>query len=84
MYLNGGPGSTSMNAVYMENGPLRAEWTSTEKYSDDYKVTYNYEDSWLNIGSLLFIDQPVGTGWSYGEQAATSLAMIGEDMVYFL
>mmetsp|Transcript_113666 Transcript_113666/g.157275 ORF Transcript_113666/g.157275 Transcript_113666/m.157275 type:complete len:110 (+) Transcript_113666:178-507(+) len=67
MYLNGGPGSTSMNAVFMENGPLKAEWTGTDKYSDEYKVIYDHEDSWMNIGSLLFIDQPVGTGWSWGE-----------------
>jgi len=23
IYMNGGPGSTSMNALFMENGPLR-------------------------------------------------------------
>ena len=83
IYLNGGPGSTSMNALFMEGGALRVT-QSGDNYSDDYKISYHPAESWAAAGDLLFIDQPVGTGWAYGEHAATSLDEIGEDFVTFL
>ena len=84
IYLNGGPGSTSMNALFTENGAFRVKQTGDEKYSNDYSISYHPADSWAAAGDLLFIDQPVGTGWSYGEKAATSLDEIGDDFVTFL
>ena len=59
-----------MNALFTENGPLRIKQTGDDKYSDDYAISYHPADSWAAAGDLLFIDQPVGTGWSYGEKAA--------------
>jgi len=83
IYINGGPGSTSMNALFTENGPLRIKQTG-ENDSNGYEITYEPENAWSAAGDLLFIDQPVGTGWSYGSHAATSLDEIGSDFLTFL
>ena len=56
IYLNGGPGSTSMNALFTENGPLRIKQTGDDKYSNDYAISYHPAESWAAAGDLLFID----------------------------
>lgn len=56
IWLNGGPGCSSMDGLWLEVGPFRL--------SSNNKVTLN-EHSWHNVANMLFIDQPVGTGLSY-------------------
>ena len=83
LYLNGGPGSTSMNALFMENGPLRVRQLDPTD-PDSFEVTYEPENSWQSIGDLLFVDQPVGTGWSYGDHSPQSLNEIAAEFLSFL
>jgi len=54
MWLTGGPGCSSELAIFYENGPF--------KIIDD-KVTTN-PHAWNENANLLYIDQPVGTGFS--------------------
>ena len=84
VYLNGGPGSSSMNALWTGNGPLRVSETGSDVEGEDFEITYDTTISWQEVGDLLWIDQPVGTGFSYGEHAVTSLDEIGEDFKQFL
>jgi carboxypeptidase D len=56
LWLNGGPGCSSMDGALMEIGPYRVE--------KDGKLSYN-NGSWDEFANLLFVDQPVGTGFSY-------------------
>jgi carboxypeptidase D len=81
--MNGGPGSTSMNSVFMEAGPLRCIWNDPQDL-DSFVVTYRPELSWQTLGDLLFVDHPVGTGWSYGEHSPESLPEVAADFVTFL
>mmetsp|Transcript_567 Transcript_567/g.633 ORF Transcript_567/g.633 Transcript_567/m.633 type:complete len:185 (+) Transcript_567:128-682(+) len=67
VWLNGGPGATSMFGLFLENGPLRAE-----KDGDDFKIT-PADKSWADDYHVLFLDQPIGTGFSYGEPILTSM-----------
>ncbi|KAF3936640.1 hypothetical protein ABW19_dt0203395 [Dactylella cylindrospora] len=55
IWLNGGPGCSSMDGALMEVGPYRVK---------DGKLSYN-EGSWHEFANLLFVDNPVGTGFSY-------------------
>lgn len=55
IWLNGGPGCSSMDGALMEVGPYRVQ---------DGKLVYN-EGSWHEFANLLFVDNPVGTGFSY-------------------
>ncbi|KAH9491592.1 hypothetical protein Btru_030984 [Bulinus truncatus] len=56
VWLNGGPTVSSMIGLFYENGPLRA-------ISGDAFVRWN--SSWVNSFSMLYIDNPVGTGFSH-------------------
>ncbi|KAL4789872.1 pheromone-processing carboxypeptidase kex1, partial [Aspergillus venezuelensis] len=56
IWLNGGPGCSSMDGALMEVGPYRLKDNATLEYN---------EGSWDEFANLLFVDQPVGTGFSY-------------------
>ncbi|CAG8510515.1 3430_t:CDS:10 [Paraglomus occultum] len=56
IWLQGGPGSSSMIGLFYEMGPLRVMPNLT---------LTRHEYTWNKKYSMLFIDQPVGTGWSY-------------------
>ncbi|KAK6958616.1 serine carboxypeptidase CPVL, partial [Biomphalaria glabrata] len=58
LWLNGGPGASSMVGLFYENGPLRAVT------ADSYTA---WNKSWTNSFSMLYIDNPVGCGFSYSE-----------------
>ena len=72
IFLNGGPGSSSMIALFTENGPLRV--------AKSLKVTLD-KNSWLEDASVIFIDQPVGVGFSIGDQPVKNEDELSADMV---
>ncbi|KAL7689348.1 putative peptidase S10, serine carboxypeptidase, alpha/Beta hydrolase [Plasmopara halstedii] len=55
LWLNAGPGASSLTPLFNEMGPYRL--TKERKLIP-------HVHSWTNIGHLLLIDQPVGTGYS--------------------
>ncbi|KAG6908972.1 hypothetical protein DXG01_002580 [Tephrocybe rancida] len=55
IWLNGGPGSSSMYGLFFENGPIRIR--------PDYSVTSN-DFSWNKLADYFWIDQPVGVGYA--------------------
>lgn len=55
LWLQGGPGSSSMYALFNENGPFKIQ---------NGTVTLRNE-SWSSTHSVLYIDNPVGTGFSF-------------------
>ncbi|PLW46269.1 hypothetical protein PCANC_03712 [Puccinia coronata f. sp. avenae] len=59
VWLNGGPGCSSFDGSLMEVGPLRM----VPKGDGTLKEV---DAAWNEYANLLFIDQPTGTGYSYG------------------
>ncbi|KAG0692282.1 Alpha/Beta hydrolase protein [Suillus ampliporus] len=57
-WTNGGPGCSSLEGLLQENGPF--SWSLGQA-----KPTVN-EQSWTNLSSVLWVEQPVGTGFSQG------------------
>ncbi|KAF5328037.1 hypothetical protein D9758_017459 [Tetrapyrgos nigripes] len=57
LWLNGGPGCSSMIGLFQEHGPCLV--------NDDLTTTLN-PFSWNNISNMIYIDQPIGTGFSFG------------------
>ncbi|KAF9422910.1 hypothetical protein BGZ94_008452 [Podila epigama] len=55
-WLQGGPGSSSMIGLFFENGPI---------YVTENMTLARRPISWADEYSVLFIDQPVGTGFSF-------------------
>jgi len=54
-HFEGGPGQSSMHGLFLQNGPFRLQ--------KDLSLQYN-EFSFNNIADVLYVDQPVGTGFS--------------------
>ncbi|KAL9640707.1 MAG: hypothetical protein Q9164_000102 [Protoblastenia rupestris] len=77
LWLNGGPGCSSMDGALMEIGPYRVK--------DDANLTYN-EGAWDEFSNLLFVDNPVGTGFSYvnTDSYVHELTEMATQMVTFL
>lgn len=78
IWLTGGPGCSSELAIFYENGPFTI--------NNDLSLSKNL-NSWNNNANLLYLDQPVGTGFS--EVASildykTSETGIAEDFYKFL
>lgn len=73
-----------MNALWTGNGPLRVTETGSSTWGDDFEITYDTTVSWQAAGDLLWVDQPVGTGWSTGETILTTLDEIGDEFVQFM
>ncbi|KAJ1772351.1 Cell death protease [Coemansia sp. RSA 1843] len=55
LWLNGGPGCTSLDGLFMENGPYKFDSANRIKFRD-YSLTQQFD--------VLYIDQPFGTGFS--------------------
>ncbi|KAK7737738.1 hypothetical protein SLS53_006358 [Cytospora paraplurivora] len=64
LWLNGGPGCSSMQGLFRENGPCHFVDNSTEPTLNEY--------SWNNVANLLYVDQPIGVGFSYGNNIVNS------------
>lgn len=77
LWLNGGPGCSSMDGALMEIGPYRVNEDGTLRLQDG---------SWDEFANVLFIDQPVGTGFSYVDTNAYVHEMdeMAQQMITFL
>lgn len=63
-WFNGGPGCSSMIGLFQENGPCRFVNGSTTPTLNPF--------SFNNYANMLYIDQPIGTGFSYGDDEVNS------------
>jgi len=62
--IDGGPGCSSMDGLWLENGPLRLVSPSVSG-APDWTIQIN-PYSWHNSPAyVLYVDQPVGTGLSF-------------------
>ncbi|XP_017306575.1 retinoid-inducible serine carboxypeptidase isoform X2 [Ictalurus punctatus] len=75
MWLQGGPGGSSCGfGNFAEIGPLDTNLKPRET-------------SWVNAASVLFVDNPVGTGYSYTDSYGAltkDVAMVASDMMVLL
>ncbi len=64
IWLNGGPGCSSMLGFVDENGPTFIETSSDDKF----KFVLN-QFSWNKLSNVLYIESPAGVGFSKGSDA---------------
>lgn len=59
LWLNGGPGCSSLGGLFTELGPFQVE--------DNGKNLKLNEFSWNKVANVLFMESPVGVGFSYSK-----------------
>ncbi|CAG2183169.1 unnamed protein product, partial [Oppiella nova] len=57
LWLTGGPGCSSVFAMFTENGPFRI--------NKDGKTVELHDHSWNTVANILYLESPAGTGFSY-------------------
>ncbi|XP_041375528.1 lysosomal protective protein-like [Gigantopelta aegis] len=72
LWMNGGPGCSSVLGLLTENGPFRV--------MDDGKTVVYSETSWNKVANMLFLEAPVGVGFSYSDDKNYTT---GDDQVAF-
>ena len=75
LWLNGGPGCSSLTGLFFELGP--------SSINANLKPEFN-PYSWNNNASVIFLDQPVNVGFSYSSQSVTNTVAAGKDVYAFL
>ncbi|KAG0238983.1 hypothetical protein BGW41_007999 [Actinomortierella wolfii] len=64
LWLNGGPGCSSLTGLFMELGPCAVK-------EDGSGLVYN-PHSWNSNSSVIFLDQPTNVGYSYGDSVSNT------------
>lgn len=75
LWLNGGPGCSSLTGLFFELGPSSID--------EGIKPVYN-KHSWNSNASVIFLDQPVNVGYSYSSSSITDTVAAGKDVYAFL
>lgn len=75
LWLNGGPGCSSMTGLFFELGP--------SGINKEIKPIRN-PHSWNSNASVIFLDQPVNVGFSYSEKTVGSTRVAGRDVYAML
>ncbi|KAF2429796.1 putative carboxypeptidase S1 [Tothia fuscella] len=68
-WFNGGPGCSSMIGLFQEHGPCQ--------FYNGANTPTNNKYSWNEYANMIYIDQPVGVGFSYGNNNVSSTATAG-------
>src|SRR5579862_5008473 len=64
IWLNGGPGCSSFEGLLQENGPFLWQPGTFKPVKNPW--------SWTNLTNMIYVEQPVGTGFSQGTPSATN------------
>jgi len=70
LWLNGGPGSSSLIGLFTENGQIATNDNSLNGTGTP-KLFYN-QYSWQQVSSTIYLESPAGVGFSYCLQAGTN------------
>ncbi|KAF2822915.1 alpha/beta-hydrolase [Ophiobolus disseminans] len=71
IWLNGGPGCSSLSGFLTENGPFTWEAGTLAPVQNPY--------SWNNLTNVLWVEQPVGVGYSQGTPNITNEVELGNE-----
>jgi len=92
IWLNGGPGCSSMIGMMHENGPFTVEFanSNTSVVNDPSAAKFKLKNnpySWNRAANVLYVEQPVRTGYSMaakGKGPTTDEQMLAVDFRHFI
>ncbi|OAT03426.1 carboxypeptidase 4 [Blastomyces gilchristii SLH14081] len=64
IWLNGGPGCSSLEGLFQENGPFIHQYGTFAPVRNMW--------SWTNLTNMIWVEQPVGTGFTQGSPNITN------------
>lgn len=76
IWLNGGPGCSSLEGLLQENGPFSWKKGTWRPVPNPY--------SWNRLANMLWVEQPVGTGYTRGVPNITNEADLARQFLGFL
>ncbi|KAK3359146.1 Alpha/Beta hydrolase protein [Lasiosphaeria hispida] len=75
IWLNGGPGCSSLEGFIQENGPILWQYGTYKPVANPW--------SWHTLTNMVWVDQPIGTGFSTGKVTATSEEDVAKQFLGF-
>jgi len=63
LWLNGGPGCSSLDGFIYEHGPFRVN-------ASDHSQLVRFDHSWSKLANMVYLEAPVGVGFSYSDDAS--------------
>lgn len=65
LWLNGGPGCSSLDGFIYEHGPFRTD-------PEDPTKLVRFDQTWATLANMLYLEAPAGVGFSYSTDPACS------------
>lgn len=62
LWMNGGPGCSSLDGFIYEHGPFRVN-------TSDPKRLQRFDHSWSKLANVVYLEAPVGVGFSYSDDS---------------
>ncbi|KAL6346989.1 hypothetical protein AAG906_012240 [Vitis piasezkii] len=66
LWLTGGPGCSAFSGLVYEVGPFSFDYVKSSENLPTFKLN---PYSWTKVANMIFLDAPVGTGFSYSRTA---------------
>jgi carboxypeptidase D len=76
IWLNGGPGCSSLEGFLQENGPFLWQYGTFKPVRNPW--------TWVNLTNMIWVEHPVGTGFSQGPSTETSHEQVAASFLGFL
>jgi len=73
--FNGGPGCSSLSGLLSENGPFTWESGTIAPTQNPY--------TWVNLTNMMWVEQPVGVGFTQGVPNITNEVQLGQEFIGF-
>ena len=61
LWLNGGPGCSSLSGFVYQHGPFRIKDTT------DPPTLYRFQYTWAKLANMIYLESPVGVGFTYSD-----------------
>ncbi|KUI65651.1 Serine-type carboxypeptidase F [Cytospora mali] len=75
IWLNGGPGCSSLSGLLQENGPFLWQSGTFKPYANPW--------SWHHLSNVVWVEQPIGTGFSTGTVTAENEDDVAQQFMGF-
>ena len=79
LWLNGGPGSSSLIGLLTENGQILTNDDSLTQPINGIPQVFLNPYSWSNVANVIYLESPKGVGFSYCEGVTKSSQCVNTD-----